>query len=73
MAKKKEKIIVEVKSYSVKHIRYDDGTVLIERLNDGFTGIELLGYLEQVQLEIIYQMKNVIKANKTKRIVKPKN
>jgi hypothetical protein len=67
---KKEKVVVEEKHYSIKYIKYDDGSSMVERANDGFTAMELLGYMEQVQIEIIQQLKGVITPNTTKLIAK---
>jgi hypothetical protein len=69
---KKAKASVEVKLYSIKYIKYNDGTSKMERENLGFSAIELLGYLECIQLDIIDQMKGIIKPTKTKRIVTTK-
>lgn len=69
---KKAKVSVEVKLYSIKYIKYNDGTSKMERENLGFSAIELLGYLEHIQLDIVDQMKGIIKPTKTKRIVTTK-
>ena len=67
---KNKKKVVEEKTYSVKYILYDDGSSMVERKNNGFSAIELLGYFEQVQLEILDQMRGVINPNVTKLNVK---
>jgi hypothetical protein len=69
---KKEKVVVEEKQYSIKYIKYDDGSSMVERANDGFTAMELLGYMEQVQMEILEQLRGGLKVTKTKRIAKTK-
>ena len=67
---KKKKKVVEEKTYSVKYVLFDDGSSMVERKNNGFSAIELLGYFEQVQLEILDQMRGVIKPNVTKLTAK---
>ncbi len=69
MAKKK-KVVVEEKIYTIKYTKYDDGSSEVERTNDGFNPFELIGYMEQVQIEIIQQLKGVITPNTTKLIAK---
>ena len=69
MAKKK-KVVVDEKFYTIKHTIYDDGTSMVERKNDGFNPFELIGYMEQVQIEIIQQLKGAITPNTTKLIAK---
>lgn len=43
------------KSYSITQLHYDDGTITEKRKTDGYGGDELLGLLERVQLEIMWQ------------------
>lgn len=69
MAKKK-KVVVEEKIYTIKYTKYDDGSSEVERKNDGFNPFELIGYMEQVQIEILQQLKGVITPNITKLIAK---
>jgi hypothetical protein len=69
MAKKK-KVVVEEKIYTIKYTKYDDGLSEVERKNDGFNPFELIGYMEQVQIEILQQLKGVITPNTTKLIAK---
>jgi hypothetical protein len=69
MAKKK-KVVVEEKIYTIKYKKYDDGSSEVERKNDGFNPFELIGYMEQVQIEILQQLKGVITPNTTKLIAK---
>jgi hypothetical protein len=45
---------------------------MVERANDGFTAMELLGYMEQVQMEILEQLRGGLKVTKTKRIANTK-
>jgi hypothetical protein len=69
MAKKK-KVVVEEKLYTIKYTKYHDGSSEVERKNDGFNPFELIGYMEQVQIEILQQLKGVITPNTTKLIAK---
>jgi hypothetical protein len=69
MAKKK-KVVVNEKIYTIKQIIYDDGSSQVERTNDGFNPFELIGYMEQVQIEILQQLKGVLTPNTTKLIAK---
>jgi len=52
MAKKKEKTIKSEKIHTFKVIEYSDGSVRMQRENDGFTALELLGYTAHIQLDI---------------------
>lgn len=49
---KKEKTIKNEKSHTFKVITYSDGSVRMQRENDGFTALELLGYTAHIQLDI---------------------
>jgi muramoyltetrapeptide carboxypeptidase LdcA involved in peptidoglycan recycling len=49
---KKEKTIKNEKSHTFKVITYSDGSVSMQRENDGFTALELLGYTAHIQLDI---------------------
>jgi len=52
MAKKKEKTIKNQKIHTFKVTTYSDGSVSMQRENDGFTALELLGYTAHIQLDI---------------------
>jgi hypothetical protein len=69
---KKNKVVVDEKFYTIKYTIYDDGTSMVERKNDGFNPFELIGYMEQVQMEILEQLRGGLKVTKTKRIAKTK-
>ena len=72
MAKKKEQTIVKEKTYSIKLITYEDGSGHLIRENDGFSPLELLGYLEHAQLEIMQELAGVLKPDVVERkFVKP--
>ena len=74
MAKKKEQKIVKEKTYSIKHITYEDGSSHLIRENNGFNPFELLGYLEHAQLEIMQELAGKMKPDVIeRRVVKPKN
>ena len=74
MAKKKEQTIVKEKTYSIKLITYEDGSGHLIRENDGFSPLELLGYLEHAQLEIMQELAGKMKPDVIeRRVVKPKN
>lgn len=55
------------KTYTIEMIEHEDGGTQLNRTNDGFDGIELLGLLELSQLEIIEQLKGYIKPDIIKR------
>lgn len=67
---KKKKVVVEERLYTIKYTKYDDGSSEVERTNDGFNPFELIGYMEQVQIEILQQLKGVLTPNTTKLIAK---
>ena len=69
MAKKK-KVVIEERLYTIKYTKYDDGSSEVERTNEGFNPFELIGYMEQVQIEILLQLKCVLTPNTTKMIAK---
>jgi hypothetical protein len=49
---KKEKTIVSQKTHTFRVTEYSDGTVHMNRENDGFNALELLGYTTHIQLDI---------------------
>jgi hypothetical protein len=57
MAKK----VLKRKIYTLEVIEYADGSSTMNRTNDGFHGVELMGQLEIIQFEILQQMKGLIK------------
>jgi hypothetical protein len=58
MAKKE---VLKRKIYTLEVIEYADGSSTMNRTNDGFTGVELMGRLEIIQFEILEQLKGLIK------------
>jgi hypothetical protein len=59
------------KSYTVEMNFMPDGTTNMTRTNDGFSGLELLGVLSMVQMEILQQLSGQIKPDITElQIVK---
>jgi hypothetical protein len=64
-----KKTIQTTKVYTVKSIIYSDGTTTLERTNDGYSSMELLGLLEMSQMDIIEQIKGVIKPDFIERKV----
>jgi len=58
MAKKE---VLKKKVYTIEIIEYVDGSATMNRINDGFTAVELMGQLEIIQFEILEQMKGLIK------------
>jgi len=52
-----DKKVVESRKYTFQTDIYEDGTVSVIRINDGFTVIELLGSLEIVKQELIMLLK----------------
>lgn len=74
MAKKKEKTIKSEKTHTFKVIEYSDGSVRMQRENDGFTALELLGYTAHIQLDIQGRYADLAKPDVVeKKIIKPKN
>jgi hypothetical protein len=69
MAKKKE--ILKKKVYTVEVIEYTDGSVDMNRTNDGFHAMDLLAHLEFIKSEVVDQIKGVIKPTKiTRKVIK---
>lgn len=65
----KERKIVIQKKYTVTVTDYDDGKSVMERDNDGFSVIELLGLSNLLNREIHEQFKGEFKADATKIII----
>ena len=73
MANKKERTIVNEKIYTIKIVTYSDGERHLIRENDGFSPLDLLGYMEHAQLEIMQQLAGKMKPDIVERkFVKPK-
>jgi hypothetical protein len=70
--KKQDKQIFSKKKWTIEVITYSDKTSTMNRTNDGFTIVELLGLCELCKHEIIEQMMGRIKPTTVKRnVVKP--
>ena len=71
MAKKIDKKVLYEKTYTLSVIRYAD-EIHLKRENNGFTPMELMGYLEMIQLEILQQVSGELKPDIVERtFVKP--
>ncbi len=71
MAKKNDKKVLYEKTYTLSVIRYAD-EIHLKRENNGFTPMELMGYLEMIQLEILQQISGELKPDIVERtFVKP--
>ena len=44
---------MKTKTYTIKVVENDNGKLTLHRINDGFTAYELLGLMEEIQLDII--------------------
>ncbi len=66
---KEEKKIKVVRLYTMKSTTFEDGSTELDRRNDGFHPNELLGLLELTQLDIIDQIRGVVRPDVTKRTV----
>ena len=69
MAKKKEKTIKSEKIHTFKVITYSDGSVSMQRENDGFTALELLGYTAHIQLDIQERLAKLAEPDSVERTV----
>lgn len=69
MKKTKEKKVLNVKKWEFTFTTFDDGTTLLERINDGFNGFELLGLAHLASLEIKDILRNDIKVDTIERKV----
>ena len=61
--------ITRKKTYEIKWVYFPDGSSQLDRRNEGFDAFELLGILEQAQMEIIEQLRGKIKPDVIKRTV----
>ncbi len=64
-----EKKIVKEQTWSIKVTTHDDGTVNMERANDGFNALELLGVLSLTTTDVINQFRRVVRPDEVKRTV----
>ena len=44
---------MKTKTYTIKVVENDNGKLTLHRINDGFSAYELLGLMEEIQLDII--------------------
>ena len=66
---KSDKKVVDVKSWTIELITYKDGTSTLNRTNDGFNQLELLGICTKCIGEITDQAKGIIKPTTVNRNV----
>ena len=67
--RKKRKKIVETKTWTIKVVKYDDGSTRMTRINDGFNPMELMGMSGMISREILRQLEGEIKPDEIKRKV----
>lgn len=63
------KKIKKTKTWTIKLTEYEDGKVSLNRTNDGFNGLELLGLAFKSQMEILQQIAGDIKPTVIRRKV----
>ena len=66
---KNKKQVISKKVYTIELIEYTDNTSTMNRVNDGFNPIELLGQLEFIQIDIIDKLKELKSPPRVKRKV----
>lgn len=64
-----KKQVVNKKVYTIELIEYSDGTTTMNRTNDGFGAMELLGYLEYIQVDIVNRFNKLQTPTRVKRKV----
>ena len=64
-----EKKVVFVKTYTITVTHFEDGTQSMERVNDGFNPLELLGISDFIGQEIKEQIQGKIKPDTITRQV----
>lgn len=71
MKKKKEvkKTVTSTKTYTITIEQYEDGTTNMQRKNDGFNPLELIGIADFISIEVREQMMGRIKPDTIKREV----
>lgn len=52
---------MKTKTYTIKVVENDNGKLTLHRINDGFSAYELLGLMEEIQLDIIGMTRQTIK------------
>lgn len=58
-----------MKKYIIEVIKEDDGTIKMNRTNDGFNIAELLGFIEITRFELFDILKKELKVDEIKRNV----
>ena len=66
---KTEKKVIATKTYTVKVEHFDDGSQNMERRNDGFNPLELIGVADFIALEVREQIMGRLKPDTIKREV----
>lgn len=66
---KKKKKVAAVKIWTVKETTYDDGSRFMERTNDGFSPLELIGLSEFISNDVKRQIEGRITPDFIKRNV----
>lgn len=64
-----KKQIISKKLYTIEFIEYSDKTSAMNRVNDGFNSMELLGQLEFIQIDIMDKLKELKSPTRVKRKV----
>ena len=64
-----KKQVISKKVYTIEVIEYSDETCTMNRVNDGFNLMELLGQLEFIQIDIIDKLKELKPPTRVKRKV----
>ena len=64
-----KKQVISKKVYTIEVIEYSDETCTMNRVNDGFNPMELLGQLEFIQIDIIDKLKELKSPPRVKRKV----
>jgi len=64
-----KKQVISKKVYTIEVIEYSDETSTMNRVNDGFNPMELLGQLEFIQIDIMDKLKELKSPTRVKRKV----
>lgn len=63
MATTKKRKVIKKQSYTIEIIHYEDGSSVMNRANDGFSVIELLGITSLVNSDMCNLVENGLKPN----------
>ena len=66
---KKEPKVIRVKTWTMTEFTHDDQSTVLNRKNDGFSFIELLGLIEFARIDILKQINGEMKPDIIKREV----